>query len=439
MKQKAKNRISYLNLKAIGFKKIDASLMLYAIFILVVVLLILSGFFLHSMINRQTIASYQIQERLRQNVSSGINLLLADSTFQYNRIYYIDMFNENIDSLSIKKKKWGLLDLLSSKSWHKSYSKERYCYAGGFYKRNGMNTLYLADNGSPLCVCGNTKITGDCIIPKSGIKRGYIEGRHYSGDDLIKGNITFSEDIVPALPQQDLKLVEDQLSIDLNLTDYDFINLEEITKDSLYRSFTEKPLLIYQPESLLIDNYHLTGNILLVSNEIIVGPESSLNDVVLLANNIFILPETKARIQCIASDTIWVGENCYLAYPSVLAVLSDSLHSDNKMLMINANSRINGIVADLTKAPVQNQEFFPLYVDEGVIINGQLFSTNSVQFLGKVHGQVITNKFRLQTPSSLYINHLLDVEIDINKLGKTFVGLAFEGDQFPKKVIKWLH
>ncbi|MDZ7743588.1 MAG: hypothetical protein U5Q03_18080 [Bacteroidota bacterium] len=106
-----------IHIKSIS--RIDASVTTYALFVSVIILIIISALFLLSYINRTTINSYHLKERFRQNCSSGINLLLADTTYQYGETYMLDLYETGIDTVEIRKSKWGLFDLLHSKAWYR--------------------------------------------------------------------------------------------------------------------------------------------------------------------------------------------------------------------------------------------------------------------------------------------------------------------------------
>ncbi|MCF8229287.1 MAG: hypothetical protein K9J24_10095 [Bacteroidales bacterium] len=421
--------------------KLSASVMMYAVFVSVIILILISSLFLYSYINRITITSYHIKERLRQNSSSGINLLLADTGFQYNTNYFLDFYDSGIDSVHLHKSKWGIYDLLSVRSWYQGYQNQKKALAGGFYKRAGLKAIYLADQGSPLCVCGNTSIQGDCMLPVAGIKRGYVEGRHFTGSTLLQGEVDFSGAMVPDPGIDQVESIIRQFDIELDQERYEVMSLDDIESDSVYRSFFEKTLIIYDSDRLSVNQIALAGNIMLISKgDILIGPQSQLEDIICFARNIYVLVGTRANLQCIAKDTIWIGENCNLSYPSALSLFPDTASESSKLIQISEGSVIEGAIADYVTSSDPEVDLTAIKLEKNSHVTGQLFTGNSVILKGNVSGQVITGKFQLPTPSSLYINHLLDVNIRISELPEDFVGCGFlENSRRPKKIIRWLH
>ena len=53
--------------------------------------------------------------------------------------------------------------------------------------------------------------------------------------------------------------------------------------------------------------------------------------------------------------------------------------------------------------------------------------------------RLATNGFMLNTPSSVYENHLLDITIDWSQLSEHFTGINLINESDSRSVVKWLY
>ena len=85
--------------------------------------------------------------------------------------------------------------------------------------------MYLADQNKPLSLTGRTQITGNCYLPKAGVKRAYIEGKSFVGNKLINGTKYNSNKTLPPINKElineNLKNFFPKESINDSLMDYE--------------------------------------------------------------------------------------------------------------------------------------------------------------------------------------------------------------------------
>ncbi len=420
--------------------KLKSSILVYAVFILIIISLILCSIILISYFNHSLRNKFSIENKLRLNVNSGISLLLADtSVIDYEQQRKISLFNESVDSVTIKKDTWGIFDLLYCKAECKNIKKEKITIAGNFYKTDSTLALYLSDNNKPLCLCGNTIIHGNCKIPKAGIKRGYVEGRHFERDRLLSGKYSFSEKNLPVLKRiSEYNSLNKIKSKYLNSPLYVKKNYDEIKDDSITNSFYNQTLVIYEPDNIFLDGIIIHGNIVIIAeNEVIISNSCKLKDVIIYGKNIYIENNFIGNIQCFAKDTLIVGENCVFNYPSVLGIIYN-IEETISTLWINEGTIVNGIVFFYTNVEMSLNKN-EVNIENNVVIKGQVYSSGSLELKGKVFGSITCKEFRLHTPSSIYLNHLLDVEISSEKLSDDFIGFDFLNVGKPGKIIKCLY
>ncbi|HYG38268.1 MAG TPA: hypothetical protein VD908_06600, partial [Cytophagales bacterium] len=168
-----------------------------ALFIVIIVSLVIgifcSSLILVSYFQRLQVQKDQLIKKLDLNANSAINILLSGSDiFSYGEEKTMDLYGNDIDSVTIKKMLWGIFEIGSVNSFSKNFQKWKSIIYG--YKLDDRKcAIYLPDQNSPLSLGGSTFINGDCYLPESGVKRAYIEGQAFSFANLIQGTIKKSK------------------------------------------------------------------------------------------------------------------------------------------------------------------------------------------------------------------------------------------------------
>lgn len=421
--------------------KVKSSVMIYALIIMLLVTVIIGAIIYISYFNYLQKRNYQIGNKLKHNVNSGLAILLSNNLVDYQISYNVSLYEEDFDSVYLSRELFGMFDLIRSRSSWKNISREKVAFAGGyFYKSENTTALYLADRNSPLCLVGKTELIGDCYLPQRGLKPGYIDGRSFEEKELITGEIKTSDFILPAIREDfNINLFENIKTRFLESGQYEIMNIEDIEEDRLTHSFYDKSKVIYDSKSLFLNQTKLENKIVLIAEkEIVVSKEAELTDVLLYAPNIYIESGFKGSIQCFASDTLIVGEDVQLNFPSALCLFDDNTNGNEKLFLIQSGSQINGMV--FINYPVkQFANSNLLAIEKDVLINGIGYSNNPIAFQGKVYGSLYAEGFFVKKLSGTYINHLLDVEINSKKLPNWFVGPSLFSDKQTYKIMKWLN
>ena len=209
--------------------KLKSAAIYYALFLSVIISLFLGGMILFSSANRQFINQMDMQDRLMKNAYSGIEYGLANSQEMLaGKELELDLFEKGIDSVNLTKKTWGAYTAIQSTAHHKNATYSKLVLAGQLNEANAPN-LYLTDQGRPFSICGETRIEGKCQIPKAGVKRAYIEGKNYTGKEMIYGS---SSDAEKSLPKVNMEFTK-------NLSHFDAEILDWEPQDSIVVSFSE--------------------------------------------------------------------------------------------------------------------------------------------------------------------------------------------------------
>jgi hypothetical protein len=168
----------------------------------------------------------------------------------------------------------------------------------------------------------------------------------------------------------------------------------------------------------------------------VIDSSCRLNNILVFAPAVTFSDGFKGTVQVFAKDSLVVGKNCILQYPSALGLFKSDVVSRQPYIKVDKNSTVKGII--FTSQEIFDQERTKVVLKEDSFLEGQLYADGFADLQGIVYGSVACNKFSLKTASSVYENHLLNVTIDNSKLSPSFVGSALIYSDHEKSVIKWL-
>jgi hypothetical protein len=336
------------------------------------------------------------------------------------------------DSTSVSEFSWGVFKVIVSVYKSGSINHHRIALVGYKEKQEERYALWLKDINRPLTLVGDTDIQGKCFIPKSGIKRGYVDGISFNRSKLINGSTEESNERMPLIRYSTIEELKNGLN--KNFTE-PFEFYEGLMTDTIQRSFSKKTLVI--EHSGLIENKYLKGKIILYSKDsLIIGDNNELNNILVYSKKIYFNNGVKVKAQFITYDSIVIGENCDLEYPSLLASLFVENNSIPKVLIGNG-SIVNGFVYIESSLDPFHPTMLHIFEDAKVV--GNAWVNGYVQLQGDIEGSLSCDRFILVKNSSIYENHLLDVSISSIKLSKYFVNTnLFLPNSKEKEIAEWL-
>ena len=118
-------------------------------------------------------------DQLRDNLSSGINILLTarDSAFQKEKTF--SLFSGTNDSVTLQREAWGVYDICLAKAFVQKDTLYKTFMVANQIDSSKWAALYLLDEDRPVSVSGKTVINGDAYLPKAGIQQAYIANNAY--------------------------------------------------------------------------------------------------------------------------------------------------------------------------------------------------------------------------------------------------------------------
>ena len=333
------------------------------------------------------------------------------------------------DSTDIQKNSWGAFEYLETKSTIKTIQKiERGLLSQPLFMDS--LALFMAQGNSPLALAGNTLLSGSVIVPEQGLKRGAIGGEQFTRAELVDGKIETTTSSLPSVNPQTLTEFSNKLSL------IDYQKQTEIGWQAgidTTHSFSKPTLYFSANQAINITNQKLKGNIVVLSpTTITVEPTAYLEDVILVAKSINILPNTIAKAQLIAKDSISISSGVELQYPSAVVVQSE----EYSRIVIENNSLIEGVVVHLNSRNTNSET----QIGNQSIIHGQLYSTAPIELKGKIYGSCFAKEFFYNSPSTNYRNYLYNTEINNFKKSPYIQTSVVETNKnVSRKAIKWLY
>jgi len=410
-------------------KKIQSSAMYYALFLSVIFALLLGGLILLSGFNQNFAIQMDIHNRLIDNARSGVAYGQVNfQSLENDTPIDIRLFGEGIDSVEITKKAWGAYTVIKANAYHLQQSATKIAFLGG-KESEKLPNLYIADHGKPISLCGDARIEGMCFLPKSGLKRAYIEGKSYQGGKMIYGSVQDAEKHLPAI----------QSNVDLTETSaMEFAHWTNYEGDSIIRSFQDQGIHIVADTYLSLTNEVVEGQVLITARDsIFVGKDAQLSNTILKAKVIHFEAGFKGTIQAFASERITVEEQVQLLYPSVLAITEKTFPQEQHALIeIREQAQVLGTVFTHSEQP--NFRKLPLVrIAPEARINGLVYSMGRTELKGTINGHLYSQKLYLKTAASAYENHLLDGKI-LNELPADFVFANLFTETKQLKQLAWL-
>ncbi|MGZ3862804.1 MAG: hypothetical protein ACXVPN_10370 [Bacteroidia bacterium] len=421
-------------------RKIKGGALYITIFISLIISIFISLIILLSYYSKINYEQFLIEQSVLNNAQSAIAICLEDESLDENKVT-ADLYEEGKDSVEYSKKWWGCYKAICVNAHTKGFSRSFYFLAGSVLPSD--TSLILKENGKALSLCGETILKGTCFLPKSGLERAYIEGQNFVGDKLIYGETQPSPNAIPSLNEKFIEYAEKKLSLQAqegdSLMDYEtFLN-----KDSIVNSFLERTLVIQSSGTILLSNKYIKGNVLLCAGtKIVVEENSFIEDALLVSPQIEIKDNFSGSLQGISSDTIRLGKEVKLNYPSSLTVLYKEDTTKSRQIpaiILDEKSVCNGSLVAIKKNEANSLVNPLIKLGKETKVQGLVYSQGYTDIQGSLTGTLITNGFILVTPSSVYENHLLNAVIDRKSLSQFFAAGLILDKNPAKKIVKWLN
>lgn len=367
--------------------------------------------------------------RLVNNLNSGLIYALTDTNTNH-RIEKIDLYADGADSVFIERKKWGIFDMALIKAFILEDTLSKSMLLG---VAPDSASIYLSDENRALLVGGTTKISGNVYLPKSGIKKTYVNEQPYKNEKLIYNGVILSSE--SGLVPLNKNLIHE---IEQKLNTYP-PQLSKLDNADLNRSFSESTLLFNIKEKTTLKQIKLKGNLIIYADSALtIAASTNLDGVQVYAPSIRIEEGFNGNAQFFALDSIVVDDKVKLNYPSVLAVLKTNKSGDFPKITIKKEVDFNGIAFTHEEKRSALQTLISL--GEKTTVRGELYSTGLVKLEKQVaiNGKVSCNQFLMNVSSILYDNILIDVTLNNKARSAYYLSSRLFNSKAKNKVLRWL-
>jgi hypothetical protein len=400
---------------------IRAGALFYAIVMSLIIAIVSGSLILFSYLTRIEFETLEVQQQLRLNADSGINMLLAGFSSEASS-GAIDLYGNGTDTVEMTRKNWGAFDVLIAVAKFKGSSSERMILAGSKVDSSKAFALYLADRDRPLAVCGKTRIKGRAYISRAGVKRAYIEGQSFVGSTLVDGRTNSSEKQIPEFNKELLSRIRDIIH-EGKIGEGDIAVEFQESGDSVFNSFRLPTQVYYSEAGLKIPEGKYIGNLAFISKRMVVVPAScKLEDVIIAAPKIVIEESFSGTLQAFASDSIVIAKNVNLKYPSVLGLVT-AVHSRQAGISLSENDSLHGEIFAIKTPNEPGSGMTGVTIAEKAFVYGEVYTNGIADIRGTVYGSLCSELIMLRTPSSIYENHLLGTVLDETKRSVNYVGI----------------
>lgn len=349
------------------------------------------------------------------------------------------LLSSPIDSdvtIHINKRMWGLFDVSSIINYRATDTMKTSFMAG--VGASDSVALYITDEERPVFVSGKTTLEGTVYLPASGISPAFVDGEYYEGmDEIVLGDKRNSQPDLPLVDENYIDQVR-RLAEDNTLKPLNIKPKGRVLKNSFF-----DPIRSYKMSNHSLEVDSVIGNIIIYCDTLAdVSATVTWQDAILIAPAIRLAKGFNGRGQFFATDSLIIGEDVELTYPTVLGVTASETNPPGHIL-VKRNSRIRGLIfnqsTNLTDSPSTMIEF-----DANVSVVGQVVSFGVFKYSGPItiHGGLYCRRVLTERPSSLYENYLINLSIESGKLPAYFVfPNLWDGYENKRKerVVTWLN
>lgn len=412
--------------------RLKASALFYAITVALLIGLVMGAMVLLTHFRNVRTERWLTHERVASNARSAAYAALYRATPDVG-VVYLDLFGNGRDSAAVEVLAWGAMDLVRVRAWHGDQEATITAFAGRSF--DDRLVLDLPRSAGPVHVCGDARIRGNVRVPQADVRRGHIEGRPYSGDRLVDGDVLRSSDTPPVLRDELAGRLERMCSGTL-VQGQAFEQVAEGQGSVLINAQSGPlPLLSFTGPTHLKD-LHLRGPLLIRCNDSLsLDAVNELDLVMIQAPFIAIDPDAEFSVQCFASKGILVGAGARLIFPSLLAVWRDDRLAEGMHITIDPDALVQGAVIAIDRS-IRGREQGSVVIHPGAIVQGELYAEGSVQHQGELSGTLIARELILRTLSTVYHGHLLDGTLHPYEQGSPW-GFGCTSVLNERKILQW--
>ncbi|MDR1755734.1 MAG: hypothetical protein LBR65_02080 [Culturomica sp.] len=355
-------------------------------------LLAVLGVFLLWDLHTGQAAAYHRKKQLQLHVESGFVLYAADSVAGSRMVQdsvYRLYEEEGNACLRAERYLWGLYEVVTVATVEGNASSVR--MFGKAHPGPQHPALWVCNRRKAISFAGTTALFGEAWLPENGLQYVQMHARFFEGKPVEKEQIKTSGEQLPATDPAVRKntealwqLPEDTLSGG---------NL------SVRRSFREAALCVGIAGERLEGDAR--GRVILRGEHLVIGSESRLQDILIVAASVRIESGFTGKVQVFARDSVVLEEKVLLEYPSGIYLQGEAPEGYLKM---GEACEVNGYVIVEGTAPLKGRPKARYIQPENTRIRGLLWVNGIAQVQGSITGSVWLCESYYFAPEGFYSN-----------------------------------
>jgi hypothetical protein len=414
---------------------VKAGVLYYTLFLMLISVIIISLVMMRYSLHQQAFINKTKLDELDLNLKSAFLVYKQNpGIFSVSDSLDIDLYKDSLAMVRLTREAWGIFDIVTASAGWKNLFLSRSGLFGEVIDSKDP-ALYVADHGITVSLSGNSLIRGNSFIPGGVFRTASVEGQPFRNKTTSEGEVHRSESDIP---EPDPKL--DSILTAIYNGDVIGFNLSAINRKnslSIENPFCSPSVVYFSSVDAILSGLSFRGRIMIyASGTVFIDRTTGLEDVIIVARRIIVDDGFIGSFQGFALDSIGIGDNVSINYPSVLAISpatdGDATSSDTH-ITLGSNTIIKGCI--LLKG---QEEKCRLVIPGSTSVTGQVYCSGTVQMEGKVYGSLFCDGFSFRRDNSTYINHLLNSDIDIKRLPDGFAGFRTGNEKSVRTVIKWL-
>lgn len=418
---------------ALWESRVKAGVLQLTLGISLVIAIICASMIMLAYLSRMTYVHQRIADKLRDNAYSGIEYGKAvRNSLGFNEPTSVDLFGEETDSVVVIRKPWGVFEIIAASAHQNKHHYNRSALITAQPDDIGKSIIYSPENNAPIYLAGRTVLDGDVFVSARKFTTGFINNTGFEGTKLFQGNSRVSMQDIPGI---DTVLLSSISAVVHGYQDTYSINKLDFFPIGRRLGFgVVESNLYYSNQSIELSD-SLAGNLMVQSAiKIRITADAHLDDLIVIAPHIEIDNGFKGSIQCIATNSIIVGKDSRLRYPSALVLLH---HGQDSLVSIGERAIVEGIVV----LPGFDQSVSGkgrFQIRKGGVLHGMAYINGAADIQGSIWGHITARVFSATSGDAQYPGHIYNAEISSKKRSPYMSGSLLWANTKEIIVAKWL-
>lgn len=388
-------------------KRLPASAMFYAVTLALVIGGVMGALVLMVHLRNERTGRWLQLERARSNVRSAAHWALVQQPLDAIPTETV-LFPDGGDTISMQRVSFGVLDLVHTSAKVQGRIITEQGLAGGAMPQDRV--LELDGSAGPLHLAGEARITGNVRVPGGDVRRGFIEGRPFTGSVVVDGQVERQQGELQVVPKATRERVVQWCTENPGypLVPYAPLGVEE---DPVEVTALQGLPVIEFVGPKVWGGARVQGPVLIrCTDTLTLMADLDLHWCIVQAPFIIIRAGFKGDIQCFATRGITLGNGCMLKFPSLLAVERDVHHDAGAFIHIASDALVQGGVVALDEG-LRGRSGALVRIDAGAQVDGEVLVEGAIQHQGTIRGLLRAKELHLRTAASIYRGYILDGRI----------------------------